>query len=156
MLFGKSPEEKLYKMICNHYDKKGISYRRDNKQHTIQVVNKDCEIPVNIFVSAATNPSALQICHRMTFEAPEESRDMMVMALQAVNQRLPLGHFRISMSDGTIDYRVNLPLVGIQYGEEWLENVLNEASYTFTGREERLLSLLHKEITFEEFDKYVR
>lgn len=27
MLFGKSSEEKLYKRICDFYDKKGVSYQ---------------------------------------------------------------------------------------------------------------------------------
>ena len=156
MLFNKSLDDKLYKMICNHYDKKGISYQRADDQRLTLMVNRDRKIPVNLFVGVETEPLALRICGRLPFKVPEENREMMVMALQAINQRLPVGRFQMEVSDGTVDYRVSLPLVGIQYDEEWLENVLDDALSTITHRDEKILSLLQGEITFEEFDKYVR
>ncbi len=156
MLFDKSLGKKLYKMICDHYDKKGISYQRVDEKRLTLVVNRDREIPVNLFVAAETEPLALRICGRLPFKVPQESREMMLMALQAINQRLPVGRFQMDVSDGTVDYRVSLPLVGIKYDEKWLENVLDDAFFTVTHRDEKILSLLQGEITFEEFDKYVR
>lgn len=156
MLFNQSPEEKLYKMICNYYDKKGISYQRDDEERLTLMINNDRETAVNFFVSADTKPLSLRIVSRLPFNVPKKSRDMMIMALQAINQRLPVGKFQMYVSDGTVDYRVILPLVGIQYDEEWLENVLNETFSIVTGRDEKILSLLRGEITFEEFDRCVR
>lgn len=156
MLFNKSSEENLYKMICDHYDKKGISYQRVDENRLTLVVNRDREVPVNLFVTAEAEPVTLRICGRLPFKVPEESREMVVMALQAINQRLPVGRFQMEVSDGTVDYRVSLPLVGMQYDEDWLENVLDEAFSTVTHRDERILSLLRGEMTFEEFEQYMR
>lgn len=156
MPFDISSGEKLYKTICNFYDKKGVSYQRDDEQCLTLVVNKERDVPVNLFVAAEANPPTLIICGRLPFKISEESQEMMLMALQALNQRLTVGHFRMYLPDGTVDYRVNLPLVGIQCDDEWLENVLSEAYSTVTHRDEKILSLLRGEITFEEFDKYVR
>lgn len=149
-------EEELYKMICNYYDNKGISYQHDDKNYLILVINKDREVPVNLFVSVEKNPLTLRICGQLPFRVPKESKDMMIMALQAINQRLSVGHFQMNINERKIEYRMNFPLVGIRFDEEWLENVINDAFFTITQRDEKILSLLRKEITFEDFDKYVR
>lgn len=156
MPFGKSPEDELYKMICDHYDGKGIPYQRTDEGRMTLMIKKDRELPVNLFAVADTDPLALQICGRLPFKVPEESREMMVIALQAVNQRLSVGNFQMEMSSGTVDYSVSFPLVGIRFDEEWLENVLDDALYTITRRDEKILSLLRNEITLEEFCKSVR
>ena len=88
-----------------------VNALKDKKRLTL-VVNRDREVPVNLFAVVEPNPLALQICGRLPFKIPEESREMMVMALQAINQRLPVGRFQMDMSDGTVDYRVSLPLLG--------------------------------------------
>lgn len=156
MLFGKSSEEKLYKRICDFYDKKGVSYQYDDEHRMTLVINDKRDVPVNLLVSVEAEPLTLRICGHLPFKIPEESQEMMSRALQAINQRLPVGHFRMYVPDGTLDYRVNFPLIGIQYDDEWLENVLSEAYSTVTGRDEKILALLRGEMTFEEFDKYVR
>lgn len=156
MLLGNSSEEQLYKNICDYYDKKGISYQRDDEQYLTLMTKKDRDVPVNLFVSPEDQPLALRICARLPFKVPEKDWEMMVLALQALNQRLPVGSFHMYMPSGTLDYRVSHPLEDIQCDEEWLENVLNDALSTVTGRDEKILSLLRGEISFQEFDKSVR
>lgn len=98
-----SSEKKLFKFICDYYDKKGISYEIDEKEYDILVINKDRELPVNFFVSAQTNPLSIRICGYMPFKVPSKSQEMTIMALQAINQRLSMGHFLMYTSSGTVD-----------------------------------------------------
>lgn len=156
MLFGKSPEEKLYKMICDYYDKEGVSYQKVDEDRVTLAVYKDRAIPVNLFAVVEDEPLSLRIRGRLPFTVPEESCEMMILALQALNQRLTLGCFRMNTEDGQVNYSVNLPLVGMQYDEAWLANVLYQAKWYVTSRDESILALLQGEMTFEEFEKKVR
>ena len=156
MLFGKSPEEKLYKMICDYYDKQGISYQKVDEDRLTLAVYRDRDIPVNLFAAVEEKPLSLHVRGQLPFTVPEDSREMMIPALQALNQRLPLGSFQMRADSGQLNYYLNLPLVGMSYDEKWLENVLNEAKWYVTHRDESILALLQGEMTFEEFEKKVR
>ena len=149
-------QQDVYQLICDHYDTRGIAYQRVDEDFMILAVNKERAVPVNLITRVDADPVSVLFCGRLPFKVPEHQREMMVMALQAINQRLSAGRFQMNPEDGVIDYRLNMPLVGIEVDDQWLEHILEYTTDIITDRDEKILSLLREEITFEEFTRKVR
>ena len=148
-------KQDLYRFVCDYYENQGIPYRRYDDSFMTLTVDKEREIPVNLLTAAQESPLSLILRGQLPFIVPEHQREMLVMALQAVNQRLTAGRYQMD-AEGMLYYRITLPLVGIRVDEEWLENVLKDVTYYITGRDEKILALIRGEMTFEEFEKQVR
>ena len=148
-------KQDLYRFVCDYYENHGIPYRRYDDSFMTLTVDKEREIPVNLLTAAQESPLSLILRGQLPFIVPEHQREMLVMALQAVNQRLTAGRYQMD-AEGMLYYRITLPLVGIRVDEEWLENVLKDVTYYITSRDEKILALIRGEMTFDEFEKQVR
>ena len=145
--------EKVFHTICNMLN--GINYhyetdRRNEDYRIIFTVNGD-DIPMKIYMIVRPARDVVSLLSSMPFQAPEDKRTEMAMAVAVANYGLIEGTFDFDINDGEIRYRQTNSYHESLLSEALFEKMLNIALYWIDRYNDRFMMLEKGMMTLQQF-----
>ena len=141
----------VYYSIISMLDNINWSYDRDDEKLVIKSGVKGDDLPVEFLVVVNAKNEVVQFLSQLPFNAPEDKRIDMAIAVNVVNWNLVDGSFDYNISDGKIIFRMTSSYRDSYLSEELFKYLIMVASSTVDNYNDKFFMITKGMMTIQQF-----
>ena len=144
-----------FSTLCEMLDDRKWHYRRDDDKLTITCgVNGD-DIAINVLMKIDPEKQLLVFYSTMPFEAPENRRDEMAVAVSRANWGMVDGSFDFNYLNGKILFRLTSSIRDSLVGKEMFAYVLDVAVSTVDDYNDKFEKVVNSNMSIDDVIKFI-
>ncbi len=141
----------VFDTICRTMDNIKISCEKDEEKLSVFGTIGGEDIPVRFIMKANPNNSTISFFSFLPFKTDASKRVDMAMAVSVANFGLANGSFDYNIKDGTIIFRIGVPMLGLEITEKFITHMFILGVKTTDKYNEKFLQISLGSLDFQTF-----
>jgi len=143
--------QEAYRKVCEYLDNRGWKYERIDERLSIQTGSVGEDLPMPLRISIYPSSQRMMMISVFPFDAAEDKRVEMAVAIAAINNTLITGAFDYNIKNGLIAFKISTSYIGCELNEELFQFLLEASMAIVDHYNDKLYAINEGKLDIQQF-----